>query len=63
MSKQRIVITGVGWVTPLGHDIEEVWANLLAGKSGIRPTRRFDAATFPPRNFQLRLKGMTTDSG
>jgi 3-oxoacyl-[acyl-carrier-protein] synthase II len=50
MSKQdrkRIVITGMGWITPLGHDIETVWAALLAGKSGIGTTSHFDASTFP----------------
>jgi len=47
MSKPRIVITGMGWVTPLGQDIETVWRKLLAGQSGIGPTAQFDASTFP----------------
>jgi 3-oxoacyl-[acyl-carrier-protein] synthase II len=44
---QRIVITGIGWVTPLGYDIETVWRNLLAGVCAIDRTRAFDASTFP----------------
>lgn len=44
---QRIVITGMGWITPLGHDLETVWSALLAGKSGVDRTTRFDASTFP----------------
>jgi 3-oxoacyl-[acyl-carrier-protein] synthase II len=43
----KIVITGMGWITPLGHDLETVWAALLAGKSGVDRTTRFDASTFP----------------
>ncbi|MCL2647985.1 MAG: beta-ketoacyl-[acyl-carrier-protein] synthase family protein [Phycisphaerales bacterium] len=45
--RKRVVITGIGWVTPLGHDIESVWKRLLAGDSGITPTTLFDARTFP----------------
>jgi 3-oxoacyl-[acyl-carrier-protein] synthase II len=43
----RIVITGMGWITPLGHDLETVWSKLIAGESGIRPIERFDASSFP----------------
>jgi len=43
----RVVITGMGWITPLGNELETVWSRLLAGESGIGPITRFDASTFP----------------
>ena len=45
--RRRVVVTGMGWVTPLGHSIEGVWKRLLAGESGIAPITGFDATTFP----------------
>ena len=53
--RDRIVITGIGCVTPLGHDIETVWGALLAGKSGIAPIEHFDASTFPT-TFAAQVK-------
>ncbi|MEM1107918.1 MAG: beta-ketoacyl-[acyl-carrier-protein] synthase family protein [Planctomycetota bacterium] len=47
MSKPKIVITGMGWITPLGHDLETVWNGLLSGASGAGAISHFDAATFP----------------
>lgn len=47
MDKPRVVITGMGAVTPIGLNIEEFWSGLIAGKSGIRPISRFDTTDFP----------------
>ena len=46
MSKRRVVITGLGWVTSLGTSVNEVWDQLLAGTSGIRPITRFDTENY-----------------
>lgn len=52
---RRVVITGMGWITPLGHDIEGAWKRLLAGESGVSPTEIFDARTFPTK-FSAQVK-------
>ena len=49
MSKRRVVITGLGIVSPVGNDINSAWENILAGKSGIGPITNFDATDFPVR--------------
>ncbi len=49
MSKRRVVITGLGAVTPLGNNVQELWANLLQGKNGVGPITRFDAGAFTTR--------------
>ncbi len=46
MSERRVVITGIGVLTPLGSDLEVFWQNLLAGKSGIAPVTRFDTTAY-----------------
>ena len=47
MSKRRVVVTGLGMLTPLGNTVADTWAAALAGKSGIGPITRFDTAGFP----------------
>jgi len=49
MSKRRVVITGLGIISPVGNDVATAWANILAGKSGIGPLTHFDASTFPTK--------------
>jgi len=58
--ERRVVITGMGWVTPLGHDIEVVWQCMLAGESGIAPTTLFDARTFPS-SFAAEVKSFSLE--
>ncbi|HED52899.1 MAG TPA: beta-ketoacyl-[acyl-carrier-protein] synthase family protein [Phycisphaerales bacterium] len=59
MSTDRVVISGAGWVTPLGSDIDGVWQRLLAGEGSIGAIEHFDASTFATRfasqvrDFQL----------
>lgn len=53
---QRVVITGQGAVTPLGHDVDSTWAGLLAGRSAIGPIEGFEAGQFAT-NFGAEVKG------
>lgn len=46
MSKRRVVITGLGLLTPVGLNVEQTWANIKAGKSGISPITKFDTDKF-----------------
>jgi 3-oxoacyl-[acyl-carrier-protein] synthase II len=46
MSRRRVVVTGLGCVSPVGNTVAETWANLLAGKSGIGLITKFDASSF-----------------
>jgi len=46
MELKRVVVTGMGAVTPLGNTVEETWQNLLAGKSGAAPITHFDTSLF-----------------
>lgn len=49
MSKRRVVITGLGIVSPVGNSVTEAWGNILAGRSGIGPITHFDVSAFSVR--------------
>ncbi|MCA8984830.1 MAG: beta-ketoacyl-ACP synthase II [Planctomycetaceae bacterium] len=53
--KRRVVVTGIGIISPLGHDVETVWAALKEGKSGVGKITHFDASTFPT-HFAAEVK-------
>ena len=59
MSRRRVVVTGLGCVSPVGNTVEQAWANLLAGQSGVGLITKFDASAFSCRiagevkNFDL----------
>lgn len=46
MSRRRVVVTGLGCISPVGNTVDAAWANLLAGKSGVGLITKFDASTF-----------------
>ena len=56
MSRRRVVVTGLGIVSPVGNSVAAAWETILAGKSGIAPITRFDASTFPT-HFAGEVKG------
>jgi len=53
---RRVVITGVGAVTPLGNDIESTWQALIAGQSGVKPLTKFDGS-----DYAVRIAGEVRD--
>src|SRR5256714_4961086 len=60
MSRRRVVVTGLGLVSPVGNTVAEGWSNLLAGKSGIATITKFDAASFACR-FAGEVKGFNVE--
>ena len=58
---KRVVITGLGAVTPIGNNVADYWSNLIAGVSGAAPTTRFDASKFKTR-FSCEVKNFNASS-
>lgn len=49
MSKRRVVVTGMGIISPVGNSVETAWTSILAGRSGVGPITHFDATQYPTR--------------
>jgi 3-oxoacyl-[acyl-carrier-protein] synthase II len=60
MSRRRVVVTGLGLVSPVGNSVAEGWDNLIAGRSGIANITRFDASPFACR-FAGEVKGFNIE--
>ncbi|PKO29053.1 MAG: beta-ketoacyl-[acyl-carrier-protein] synthase II [Betaproteobacteria bacterium HGW-Betaproteobacteria-9] len=61
MSRRRVVVTGLGCVSPVGNTVSESWANILAGKSGIDRITKFDASSFSCQ-VAGEVKGFSVES-
>ena len=59
MELKRVVVTGLGAVTPLGNTPEETWQNMLAGKSGAAPITHFDTTQFKTK-FACEVKDLNS---
>jgi len=60
MKLRRVVVTGLGAITPLGNNVTDYWNNLIAGVSGAAPITRFDASKFKTR-FACEVKGFNVE--
>ncbi|MEV7229071.1 beta-ketoacyl-[acyl-carrier-protein] synthase family protein [Polymorphospora sp. NPDC051019] len=66
MVRRRVVVTGLGLVTPVGSTVDDFWANLMAGRSGVGPTTRFDTSRCPVKtsaeitDFDPQAYGIST---
>ena len=57
MSQRRVVVTGLGIVCPVGHDVATAWNSIVEGRSGIAPITRFDSTSFPV-HFGGEIRGL-----
>jgi 3-oxoacyl-[acyl-carrier-protein] synthase II len=61
LTRRRVVVTGLGIVSPVGSNVDSAWRNILAGRSGIAPITRFDASRFTTR-FGGSVAGFELDA-
>jgi 3-oxoacyl-[acyl-carrier-protein] synthase II len=61
MKNRRVVVTGLGMLTPLGLNVKDTWDGVLAGKSGVGPIEAFDASEFPVR-FNAAVRNYNPDN-
>ncbi|WP_339896924.1 beta-ketoacyl-ACP synthase II [uncultured Gilvimarinus sp.] len=60
MSRKRVVVTGLGMVSPLGNTVADTWDGILAGRSGVAPITQFDASAFSTR-FSASVKDFSVE--
>jgi len=61
MTRRRVVVTGLGCVSPVGNTVQESWSNLLSGRSGVDFIKKFDATAFACQ-FAGEVKGLDLDA-
>jgi 3-oxoacyl-[acyl-carrier-protein] synthase II len=61
MTRRRVVVTGMGIVSPVGNTVSSAWENILAGRSGIRPITAYDTTNFTTRFAGLVAEGFNPD--
>jgi 3-oxoacyl-[acyl-carrier-protein] synthase II len=61
--RRRVVVTGIGMINPMGHDVPTVWEGLREGRSGVGPTTLFDASGFPTKISAEVKNWDITDTG
>ena len=54
-ASRRVVVTGMGIISPLGNELETTWQNILAGKSGAKTVSAFDVTNYPVSYTHLTL--------
>ena len=71
-NNRRVVVTGLGAVTPIGNNVQETWNSMISGKNGIGPITKFDTSNykaklaaevkdFDPRDYMDKMESLRTD--